>query len=218
MDPSKLYSQRAAIRLGKILDEEGYPFDLVGRSNALASSLGIAAQEAIKLLSGITHWDFADLLLVCNYFEKDAGYFLDKNYNGAIPSDAKVVTSLDGNEAIVWRAPQGFIKNLELNPDTVLRYITAPQDLVSGFQPGSLLVCASHPKAPLSLSIGSFYVIQTADGFEVMKCIEIQEEISRFEFLNDRIGALAVRFPNDYEGPEKRALVVGSIIASIQSV
>jgi hypothetical protein len=219
VDPARTYSERAAKRLNKLLEEEGYPQDLRERANALSRELSIDCQEALKLLSGITHWTFDDLKRVCKFFEREEGYFLNKNFNYDFPSDSRVVPSLDGGESIVIRFPNGYLKQgMELSPDINLYYLRAHQEMRRQFNPGSLLVCAEHDNVRIYTTEGDFYVIQTDESLEVMQCTEAQELLSRFAPLDNRIGTFTIRPPNAYIGEEKRSVVKFKVIASIEAV
>lgn len=218
MKAPELFSQRAALRLGKLLDEEGFPVQLLGRANALATKLSIDPVAATQLLSGIVHWNWDDLLHICTVFEKSPGFFLDKYPSADFPSDTKVVTSIEGGESIVWRVPNGFLKHpFQMSPDVVLSYLTAPEDVTSMFEPLSLLVFASHPSVALNLTVGFAYVLQTKSGVDVMRCSGIQEKSARFEPINHRIGGVVVRFRDDFSGTDERTRVIGTVIGSISA-
>ncbi len=119
----------------------------------------------------------------------------------------------------MWRTPAGFLRHpVESNPDVVLKYITVPPSTIKGLVPGDLLLCAMHPHASRSLQVDEYCVILTPDAYEIMRCIDIEEASARFEPLDERIGAVSIRYPNNYEGVEKRARVVGTVIATIRAV
>lgn len=180
--------------------------------------MSIDPAAATQLLSGIVTWSWDDLQAVCVAFEKSPGYFLDKNQSGDLPTDTKVVTSMEGGESIVWRAPSGFLNHpFSMSPDVILRYVKAPEGISDMFEPDSLLIFAAHPSVALNLVVGKAYVLQKKDGIDVMRCIDIHEDSARFEPLNHRIGAIAVRFPDDYSGTDERARVIGTIIGSMSA-
>lgn len=201
-----------------MLDEEGYPSTLLGRSAGLAQKLSIDPTAATQLLSGIVPWTWSDLQAACAVFDKSPGFFLDKRPTGEMPSDTKVVPSMEGGESIVWRVPHGFLKRqFSMGPDVVLKYVMAPEDISEMFEPSCLLVFATHPHVALNLILGDAYVLQTNAGVEVMRCIDVLDEAARFEPLNNRIGAVVVRFPNDFSGTDERARVIGTVIGSISA-
>lgn len=59
---------------------------------------------------------------MCIAFQKEPGYFLDKDFSANLPTDTVAVTSSDGGETIAIRAPKGFLRSSG-TPGTRLRYI-----------------------------------------------------------------------------------------------
>ena len=208
-DPKLPYAQRATNRLSKLLDEEGYPLDLLGRINSLADSLKIAHSVASQLLSGLVEWDWQQLHKVCNFFGKDPGYFLDKHYSAEFPSDTKVVLSANGRDTLAMRFPSDF---LQIEADGALQYLTIWEDGASGAAAGDrqrLDVFSTDSREPLP---GERYVIDNDGRLVVLECVEVRGRRAVFTGEDMQVEAL---LPIKGRRDESRTRIVGPVVASI---
>jgi len=98
---------RASTRLHALLDRCGITTHPLLRHRHLAADLGISMQESEALLSGLVPWSMGQLAKICQYFDQRPGFFLDPGVDMDLPPDTTTVTSTDGGEPIVWRAPGG---------------------------------------------------------------------------------------------------------------
>ena len=208
-DPKLPYAQRATNRLSKLLDEEGYPLDLLGRINSLADSLKIAHSVASQLLSGLVEWDWQQLHKVCNFFGKDPGYFLDTHYSAEFPSDTKVVLSANGRDTLAMRFPSDF---LQIEADGALQYLTIWEDGASGAVAGDrqrLDVFSTDSREPLP---GERYVIDNDGRLVVLECVEVRGRRAVFTGEDMQVEAL---LPTKGRRDESRTRIVGPVVASI---
>jgi hypothetical protein len=217
MTADATYAQRAANRLKTLLDEEGFPYDLLGRATAVGERLGIDLQAAQQLLSGVVPWTWTQLEQVCAMFERKPGYFLDSVVGEPLPSDIRVVTGVDGGESIVWRTPHGFLPVPP--PDSAtLRYFTMRQR-DTGFAFGSLLVYAEDVLQPHRFKVGRPYVVDRGDGAELMRFRKSHQTVATFEPMHEP--GVSVLVPLDVSGhPTQDAAatrVTGTVFAAISA-
>jgi hypothetical protein len=204
------YAQRAAKRLNKLLDEEGFPYDELGRSKAVGARIGSSMQAAQRLLSGLVPWTWDQIDKVCSVFRRTPGYFLDPVPSEPFPSDMQLVTSVDGGESIVWRSPRGFLQHPPA-PGTPLRYMTM-RERAPRYPLGSLLVYEEYI-TPV-LRTGDAYVIEREDGLEVMQCQASRETLASFEPLGRH--GISVMVPlAPAAGDLSQGRIAGSIFAAI---
>jgi len=211
MTADATFAERAAARLRKILDEHGYPFDLLGRSNAVSAKLGITDQAGQQILSGIVPWTWTQLETVCMAFQKEPGYFLDKDFSASLPTDTVAVTSSDGGETIAIRAPKGFLRSSG-TPGTRLRYLTERSE-ASSFKQGSLLIYAEVGMDPGDVQAGNSYVVAHHENLEVMRCQSVSAAVASFEPVTRRGVALIVPFEVREDSAEAR--IVGRVVATL---
>lgn len=215
MTADQTYAQRAAARLNTLLDEEGFPYDLLGRATAVGERLGTGLQVAQQLLSGLVTWNWTQLQRVCAAFQRTPGYFLDPVAGEPMPSDARLVTGVDGGESLVWRTPRGFLQDPPADSAT-LRYFTMRQ-CGAGFPLGSLLVYAEEVFQPHPLKLGRSYVVDRGDGAELMRFQQGHRTVARFEPLHEP--GVAVLVPLDTSGHQTQdaasARVTGAVFAAI---
>lgn len=208
------YARRAATRLNALLDEEGFPFDALGRSRTVADWIGASMQTAQQLLSGLVPWSWDQVDTVCSVFQRPPGYFFDPVFE-PLPSDARLVTSSDGGESIVWRSPHGFLRHAPA-PGTPLHYLTM-RDQVARYPLGSLLVYAeevfradaARPRA------GDAYVIVRGDRLEVMQCQCARDTLASFEPLDQQ--GISVVVPLDPPAGQDQGRIAGSVFAAISA-
>lgn len=215
MTADATYAQRAARRLNALLDEEGFPFDALGRSTAVGARCGTGMQAAQQLLSGVVPWTWDQVDRVCSVFRRSPGYFFDPVPSEPFPSDAQLVTSSDGGESIVWRSPRGFLQHA---PEfgTPLRYLTM-RDRVSRYPLGSLLVYAEEVSRTNSMRPGASYVIEREDRLEVMQCQASRETLASFEPLDQPgISVMVPLEPPARGGHDHgQGRIAGSVFAAI---
>lgn len=209
------YAQRAASRLNALLDEEGFPYDVLGRATAIGERLGIGLQVAQQMLSGLVAWNWTQLQQVCAAFARTPGYFLDPIAGAPMPSDVRLVTGVDGGESLVWRTPRGFLQNPPAE-SAKLRYFTMRQR-GAGFPLGSLLVYAEEVFEPHPLKLGLSYVVDRGDGAELMRFQQGHRTVARFEPLHE--AGVTVLVPLDTSGRQTQdaasARVAGAVFAAI---
>ena len=211
------YAQRAAKRLNKLLDEEGFPYDLLGRATAIGERLGSDLQTAQQLLSGLVPWTWTQLEQVCAVFGRKPGYFLDSVAGEPLPSDIRVVTGVDGGESLVWRTPHGFLQDPP--PDNAtLRYFTMRQR-DTGFAFGSLLVYAEEVFTPQPFKLGRPYVVDRGDGAELMRFRRSHQTVASFEPMHEP--GVSVLVPLDVSGQQTQdavaTRVTGAVFAAISA-
>jgi hypothetical protein len=215
MTADQVFAQRAANRLNALLDEQGAPFDLLGRSSLVAQLMQATPQEAQQLLSGKVPWSWTQVARACGTFGRNPGFFLDEHPVPGIPTDTCVVPGADGGETIVWRAPRGFIKN-PASATARLRYMTQ-HDVHGPYPLCSLLVYAEQRFTPKTLTQASAYVIESDSGLEAMRCVDVHDHVASFE--SSRPGALArvVQYADEASNDHTDRLprIVGRILASI---
>ena len=215
MTADAIYARRAAARLNTLLDQNGFPYDLCGRSTAVGEQLGTDLQSAQQLLSGLVPWSWTQLEQVCAAFGRTPGYFLDEGGGEPLPSDVRLVTGIDGGESLVWRTPRGFL------PDpppvgTPLRYFTMRQR-AAGFAYGSLLVYSEQALQPQPLKVGRPYVVDRGDGAELMRFRQGHRTVASFEPVHEP--GVSVLVPLDGSGRQTQdaaaTRVTGSLFATI---
>lgn len=211
MTADATFAERAAARLRKLLDEHGYPFDLLGRSNAISARLGITEQAGQQLLSGVVPWTWQQLASVCSAFQKEPGFFLDKDLSANLPTDTVAVTSSDGGETIAIRAPKGFLRS-SCTPGTRLRYLTERSE-ASSFKQGSLLIYTEVEMLPGEVHADSIYVVDHHENLEVMRCQSVSAAAASFEPVTRRGVALIVPFEVREDSAEAR--IVGRVVATL---
>lgn len=215
MTADQTYARRAAARLNTLLDEEGFPYDMLGRATAVGEKLGIGLQVAEQLLSGLVTWTWSQLQKVCAAFDRPPGYFLDPVVGQPLPSDVRLVTGVDGGESLVWRTPRGFLQDPPAE-GAALRYFTMRQP-GTGFALGSLLVYAEQATNPHPLHPGRSYVVDRGDGAELMRFQHGHKTVARFEPLHEP--GVTVLVPLDPSGRQTQdaasARVTGAVFAAI---
>lgn len=211
------YAQRAAKRLNTLLDEEGFPYDLLGRATAIGERLAVDLQTAQQLLSGLVTWTWTQLEQVCAVFGRKPGYFLDPVVGEPLPSDIRVVTGVDGGESIVWRTPRGFLPDPP--PDSAtLRYFTMRQR-DTGFPFGSLLIYAEEVLQPQPFRVGRSYVVDRGDGAELMRFQRSHQTVATFQPMHEP--GVSVLVPLDVSGHQTQdaaaTRVTGTVFAAISA-
>lgn len=217
MNADATFAKRAAARLNKVLDEEGYPFDLLGRSTALGNVLSISATEGQHLLSGIVPWTWDQLEGVCRSFSRRPGYFLDPGIHDSLPSDTEMVTSSDGGESLVLRTPRGFLRG-RTQPDARLRYLTE-RDTKTPYPVGSLLVYAEQQySGPGMLRAGGTYVVEREGALEVMRCHTIHDSLASFEPLRPGVSVVVPYARATEPANPEQARIAGDVLVSVSPV
>lgn len=176
-------SKRAATRLQKLLTDLGHPMDALGREASLARITSLSKRSVSNLLSGIVPWTLDDIGVLCATFGKSAGYFLDSVPGQAIPADSEVVTSMDGGESIVWRAPSGFLNRPRDFPGKALRYVSTSSIGYFDSTVRTLLVYEDWADVadPIPVVKNSHYMIEDADGVvQPMRCMDVTHSVGVF--------------------------------------
>lgn len=207
--PKLPYAQRATNRLTKLLDEEGYPLDLLGRLNSLAAALQVSTHISSQLLSGLVEWDWKQLHKVCMHFDKDPGYFLDKHYSAELPSDTQVVLSANGRDTLAVRFPSDF---LQIEPTGPLQYLTVWEAGRTGGTNGDrqrLDIFPTEYRAPLQ---GERHVLDHDGRLIALECIEVGD--GKAVFAGDNL-QLDVLLPIAGEPDTSTTRIVGPVVASI---
>lgn len=216
-DPGEKYATRAAQRLNQLLQEQGAPLDLPGRSRLLAQRLQIAQDHARQLLGGFVPWDWEDLDRACRLFDKPAGFFLDERPSPSLPTDTQVLTSVEGNENIVFRAPAGF---LAVDPPAGRwRYGTAREgDL---FASAALVLFVESDAATVEIQPGRTYALRSDEGVSFLRCEKVQD--ARVHFSDGSPGGLHQVLPlasllrgEDDESGASRPRIAGPVLATIE--
>jgi hypothetical protein len=209
------YAKRAASRLNALLDESGFPYDLLGRARTLGEKLGAGLETAQQLLSGLVPWSYSQLDQVCAAFGRAPGYFLDPVTGERLPTDARLVTGVDGGESLVWRTPRGFLQDPPAT-DATLRYFTMRQPRAP-VPLGSLLVYAEEALQPNPFKLGRTYVVDRGNGAELMRFKQGHRTVAAFEPVHEP--GVAVMVPLDSSGKQTTdavaARVIGTVIVSI---
>jgi hypothetical protein len=199
------YANLAAKRLGQLLDEQGYPMDLFGRVTALTKLISVQPSVATQLLSGYSPWSWDALALICAAFEKEPGFFLDREPGSAIPSDVEVVTSASGGENTVWRVPSGLSR---FKPDRLrrLQYVVCAHG-VSDTEAPSVMVFDRQSVPKSSLQIGDHYVIEDDGGLCVVKLKSIisNEGVAVVVDGSTDVSSRVIRVPLEPEGEQPSA-------------
>lgn len=212
MAPDLVYAARAAKRLKGLLDEGGYPLDLLGRAGAVSGLLAISQDEAMHLMSGKVPWSWSNIARVCEAFCRSPGYFLDEGGEEPLPSDAKVVTGVGGGESTVWRAPTGLARPL---PSTArLRYVVLPTPNVPA-EARCLRVFNAREVTARQLQTGLEYVIENDEGHDVMRLVRLRDTSAVFEALDDKSTLLVPVAAKTGRSPEAAPRVVGDVIGTI---
>jgi hypothetical protein len=211
MTADAMFAQRAARRLNALLDEEGFPFDELGRSKAVGARIGIGMQTAQQLLSGLVPWTWGQIDKVCSVFNRTPGYFLDPVASEPMPSDVQLVPSSDGGESIVWRSPRGFLAHPPAL-GTPLRYITM-RERAPRYPLGSLLLYEEIGTLE-GVRAGGAYVIERDDRIEVMQCQASGETLASFGPIGQQgISVMVPLAPTT--GGDGQGRIAGSIFAAI---
>lgn len=212
MAPELVYAARAASRLTQLLNEGGYPLDLLERAGALSCLLAVSQDEAMHLLSGKVPWSWSNIARACEVFGRSPGYFLDERADEPLPSDIKVVAGVGGGESTVWRAPTGLARPVVAAAR--LRYVTLPTPSVPADARCLRVFNARDVPAP-DLQPGLEYVIETADGCDVMKLVRIRDASAVFEALDDKstllVPVAAITGRNVVAPPR----VIGDVIGTV---
>lgn len=207
--PEQIYATRAAGKLGEVLDEQGFPLDLFGRTNALSSRLVMGRSEATNLLSGQVPWTWDQIYRVCQAFSLEPGFLLNESANEGVPSDTVVVPSVQGADSIVWRVPSGLSgMSTQSGP---LKYLTLAQNSECGEQ---VVMCVfrSGQINVADLIVGSGYVLAGEDGgYSVMRFKKLTGKSAQFEGIDDSPTLLLPLSDRDGAGPE----LVGELVAQI---
>ena len=189
-------SRLAATRLQKLLSDTGHPIDALGRESSLAKVANLSKRSASNLLSGVVPWTLDDIGLLCSTFGKSAGYFLDAEVIQEIPADIAVVTSVDGGENTVWRAPSGFLNRPRDFPDQPLRYVSTSSIGYFNSTVRTMLVyedwtsLAGHALKPVVKD--DYYMIEDTEGIaRPMRCVDATGKVgvfaSEFTGFSDRL-------------------------------
>lgn len=217
MTADSTFARRAAARLNTLLDENGFPYDLLGRATAVATRVGTDLQSAQQLMSGLVPWSWTQLDQVCTAFERTPGYFLDAMGGEPLPSDVRLVTGVDGGESLVWRTPRGFLHDPPPAGAT-LRYFTMRQR-AAGFAYGSLLVYAEEAFQPQPFMLGRPYVVDRGDGAELMRYQQGHQTVASFEPVHEP--GVSVLVPLDVSGHQTQdaaaSRVTGTVFAAISA-
>jgi hypothetical protein len=207
--PERIFASRAAARLKKFLDEQGAPYDALGRVQFVAEHLRLQSQEANQILGGVVPWTWDQLHAVAQYCDRNPGYFLDER-NTSLPSDVLVVPSVDGGETIVWRTPRGWLRR-PLRTKS-LSYIT--QHFANKTLPTGSLLIFEEVVAAEALEPGLSYVLMCNGGLESATCVEIKGSMASFTSAAG-VGRV-LEHPAPSNLPEDAARVIGRIAAAIK--
>lgn len=211
---------RAASRLRSLLSDIGHPVDALGRATSLAKATGLSKQAASNLMSGIVPWTLDDVAVLCETFGKTAGFFLDPGPDQLIPADSIIVTSSDGGESTVWRAPGGFLESPRTFPKQPLRYISTSSP---GYFDASLVRTMlvyedwSGIDAHAPVVKNSGYVIEDAIGsLRPMRCLDVNNNVAVFT-SRDKGGPDRVIVPVNLQLKANVGVhLVGKVIGAIQ--
>lgn len=207
--PDQIYAARAAGKLCAVLDEQGFPLDLFGRTNALSSRLEMGRPEATNLLSGQVPWTWDQIYRVCKAFSLEPGFLLDESEHEGVPSDTVVVPSVQGADSIVWRVPSG-LSGLTVQSGP-LKYLTLSQSVRSGEQVVMYLFRSGHFNVA-DLKVGSGYVLAGEDGgYSVMRFKKLAGKSAQFEGVDDSPTQLLPLEDRKGAGTE----LVGELVAQI---
>lgn len=209
-----LYAERAARRLKKLLDEQGFPLDTLGRSVALSRLLLMSEATAIQVMSGKVPWDWDTVQKVCKSFDKQPGYLLDDVPAEGMPSDVRIVTSVAGGEAIVWRMPTGFY-GTPVTKSSELRYLVDSTPSADGAAI-SLHVFEQRAIGRGDLTIGTIYVVESEEGYSLMTFTSVKGQLACFSSRSEASEVLIAMSSNDEPG-ENASLprVAGQLLGSI---
>lgn len=209
---SDKYAERAARRLRALLDETAAaPSDLLGRSNFLAQKLGVAIEQATQMLGGRVRWEWDLLDTACAAFGKQPGYFLDKRPEN-IPSDTKLITSVNAGDSMVLRPPEGIVPP-DL-PEGRWRYGSEGGTPIL-FPMRSLLVFA-EAAAQFDVKTGVTYAIEGDNGVEFMRCANVTNSVATFE-PNLRGGPkVMLPLPGKRNGAKQDRSIAGPVFVTVQ--
>lgn len=220
-DTGTTLSRRAASRLRDLMVAMGHPFDPLGGPVALAEILNVSRSQATHLLSGVVPWSLDDLASISTVFGKSPGYFLDPDSGRGIPADSSTVTSSDGGEATVWRAPSGFLSSDRVVPHARLEYMTTTSP--GYFTPHpvrTMLVYESWREiddaVPITPNHG--YLLEDSDGrLEAMRCVRVVDGMGTFAGVRQLRKADEVTFPIAWHHNSNTGkVVVGKALGAIQ--
>lgn len=205
----------AKLRLRKLLEEQGFPNDTDGLVIALAGRLHIEPCVAQELLSGVNPWSWDQLAKICEDFGRSPGFFLDPVIAGHLPSDTRLVVSAEGGESIAWRTPAG-LSTQEVPRDARLRYISSPLPRFSAESQSICIYCLDD--VPFQrLQVGSNYVIEDNDGYEVMSLTSVNSNAVIFSSIDERRGRVMSLEPphgngGEWTSPRIAGWVMGTIV------
>lgn len=216
------FARIASKRLTRLLDEQGYPMDLLGRVTAVSKVVGTPPMTTTQLLSGHTEWSWSSLAKVCAAFNKQPGFFIDNAHHGAsLPTDIEIVTSATGGENIVWRAPSG-LPEVSQAPGRVLQYVFSANRIMA---PGgaNLVIYQRCEVAFEELHVGAHYVLEDDAGFSVVRVKSVNERDGVVVVVDASSDASArvIRVPihstgNDSTGDSGIPKIVGELVGQIE--
>lgn len=209
-----VYAERAARRLKKLLDEQGFPLDTLGRSVALSRLLQMSEAAALQVMSGKVPWDWETVQKVCKSFGKEPGYLLDDVPVEGMPSDVRIVTSVAGGESIVWRMPTGFY-GTPVTKSSELRYLVDTQPVADGAAI-ALHVFEQRVVGRGDLEAGALYVVESEEGYSLMTFTSIKGQQACFSSRYEASEMQIAMSSNDEPG-EQASLprVAGQLLGSI---
>lgn len=188
------FARVASQRLTRLLDEQGYPMDLLGRVTAVSKAVGTPQMTTTQLLSGQTAWSWSSLAKVCAAFNKQPGFFLDNTHQGAtLPTDIEIVTSATGGENIVWRTPSG-LSEVSQEPGRVLQYVFSANRIMA-LGGTNLVIYKRSDVAIEELRIGAHYVLEDDTGFSVIRVKSVNEREVVVVDASSDASARVIRMP-----------------------
>lgn len=207
--PDQIYAARAAGKLRDVLDEQGFPLDLFGRTNALSARLVVGRSEATNLLSGQVPWTWDQIYRVCQAFALEPGVLLNESERPGLPSDVVVVPSVQGADSIVWRVPAGLSGSSNSSGD--LKYLTRGETSEYG-EHVVLYVFRSCHVTFGDLKVGGGYVLAGEDGgYSVMRFKKLTGKSAQFDGIDDSTTLVLPLAERDGGAPE----LVGELVARV---
>lgn len=175
--PMEGVTRRFGSRLQALLDDLGYPVPPAARARALSVSAGIDAGLAASYLNGKLLPDLPALLVLCDRFDREPGYFLDRTPQQVPPGTRLVRPLTPGDESLVIRLPSDFLPDDRREGPNELDYLRAPSGLAGTLERGDLIISARlFPwSSDDGFRIGGIYLRETASGYALSRCIVASE-------------------------------------------
>jgi transcriptional regulator with XRE-family HTH domain len=197
---SQVLLRRFTGRLNRALDAIGAPANPLDRARFFGAAIHMDTSHVSGMLNGFVMPDWDVLAKICAATNRQPGFFLDETV-ADLPPNVRVVKPLGSGDPIVVRVPSSDAAHLLTSPKTHWRYMESRRPMGFGVIPGDIVIDTVREDGTVELETSALYLMQSASGFDLLKCTNIAADTFTFSHLPsgaDRL--ISTSIPFDKQG------------------